>query len=127
MLKVKDIMGADLIYKEAQDLLSDVIDVMVRNNVSSVTIMRNGIPVGIITERDVVRKLKNEGVFDLNRTAESLMSAPIRYIEKDASCIAAANKMSEYAVKRLVVEDRGEIVGVITQTDIVRNLSKLLG
>ena len=80
-------------------------------------------PVGILTERDIVQLIGNN--IDLNVTRlVSVMKSPVIAISEEIDIPEAANLMVINGLRRLVVVD-GEhnIIGIVTQTDIIKNLS----
>ena len=81
--------------------------------------------VGIITERDVIHRVVNTCV-DPKRTAvEEVMSSPLITISPDASIERAAQVMIDRRIKKLPVLRQGRLVGIITATDIVREVPHL--
>lgn len=82
-------------------------------------------PVGVITERDLVRRMCAEGISGKDATIERLMSSPIATIERKATLGSAASLMSSHKTRHLLVVDNGEDrqpVGVVSSTDLVRYL-----
>ncbi len=95
---------------------------MVHESLSCVVVSENGVPRGIVTERDVARALADRRDFDALRIDE-LMSTPVMTINHDSPVHEAALLMQRNGFRRLVVVDRdGALKGLITQTDIVRGL-----
>lgn len=82
-------------------------------------------PIGIITERDVVRWLANG--LDLTQTiAAAAMSAPLIPIHPEDSLWSAHQQMQSHRIRRLVVTDQqGYLAGIITQTSILRVLDPI--
>lgn len=80
------------------------------------------IPVGIVTERDLVRLRASQ--LDLAQTrADSVMSAPLISLKPQDSLWSAHKKMQENEVWRLVVTGvAGELMGILTQTSVLRIL-----
>lgn len=82
-------------------------------------------PVGVITERDLVRRVCAEGINSKDIRIEHLMSSPIATIERKAALGSAASLMSSNKTRHLLVVNNGEDrlpVGVISSTDLVRYL-----
>jgi CBS domain-containing protein len=80
----------------------------------------NGKPVGILTERDILKRVCPEKLCKRNVTAEEIMSRPLVHIEADAGLGQASSLMTLKDVRRLLVVDKGKIVGIVTQKDIMR-------
>ena len=121
MVTVKDIMSSHLIYGDENSTVFDIIELMARNNVGCVVIMRSGVVKGIVTERDVVRSIYKERFNILDQKAQNIMSSPVVTTEEDQTPI-----MRDKNIKKLIVMDDLDVKGIITQTDIVRNMDKVL-
>jgi CBS domain-containing protein/acyl dehydratase len=78
---------------------------------------QSGDPVGIVTESDVVG-LVAEGHDPSRVTAADCMSAPVVTIDADESIEAAVDHFREHTIKKLPVVDDGDLVGIVTTTDI---------
>jgi CBS domain-containing protein len=82
-------------------------------------------PVGVITERDLVRRVCAEGICSKDIGIERLMSSPIATIERKATIGSAASLMSSNKIRHLLVVNNGEDklpVGVLSSTDLARYL-----
>jgi signal-transduction protein with cAMP-binding, CBS, and nucleotidyltransferase domain len=81
-----------------------------------------GRPVGIITERDVVRKVVAQGR-DPNRiAAEEIMSKPLVSIDPEVNIYDAALVMTKYKIRRLPIVRDNVLHGIVTATDLARRL-----
>jgi CBS domain-containing protein len=116
---VRDIMTKDLITVKTTDQAHVTIEVMAKNDIGSVVVTEDGKPVGILTERDVMKRVCPGGRCR-EATAGELMSKPLITIEADARIGEAALLMVKKDVRRLLVTDKGEVVGIITQKDVMR-------
>lgn len=112
---------------EDQNIMS-ACNIMHANNIGSVIIVshdRNRGPLGIITERDVVRILGKLDPNLLQTPLGTLMSKPIITIEESASINDATKIMSNEKIRRLVVIDKNnKMVGILTQRDIFKAIDK---
>jgi len=96
---------------------------MARHNVSCVIVLSGRQPVGIFSERDVARLFAEESDRWSAPLAE-LMSRPVTTVPPALSPCRAIEAMREKNIRRLVVVDtRGEIAGVVTQSDLGRTLA----
>lgn len=97
-------------------------NIMYINDIGSVVIvMRNNkqIPVGIITERDIVRIIGKLDPALLETSLKDLMSKPLVTIEETATVSEATSLMNIKEIRRLVVVDKNnEMTGILTQKDI---------
>lgn len=97
-----------------QDKVKTLTASMITHDIGSIIVMNNSIPVGIITEKDVL-EVVNKGK-DPNKTeAKDIMSIPLVTINYDNSVGEALNLMSEKHVRRLAVIRYGKLVGIVTE------------
>jgi CBS domain-containing protein len=103
-------------------------NIMYANDIGCVIIVthaRNRAPVGIITERDVVRILGKLDPDLLQTPLRILMSRPLITIEQSASINDATYIMNNKKIRRLVVVDRNnKMTGILTQRDIFKAIDK---
>lgn len=106
----------------------DVSKLMIKNKVGSVVLVDgNGKPVGIVTERDLLKKVAASNKSAKSIAAKRIMSSPVVTIKAYDSIETAAAIMAKNKIKRLVVlEDNGSCVGVLSATDIAKKLAKIL-
>jgi len=116
---VRSIMTKDLISVKTTDLVRKANAVMVEKNVGSVIATEDGKPVGILTERDIMKLVCPEGRCG-QVTVGEVMSKPLITIKGDARLGEAALLMTKKDIRRLLVEEKGKIVGIITQKDVMR-------
>jgi len=101
----------------------DAAKLMVDKGIGSLIANRDGLPFGIVTERDLVEKIVAEVADPSKVTVAEIMVAPLATIEASGTVIDAARKMVEKQVKRLVVTDRDKIIGIVSQTDLVQSMT----
>jgi diguanylate cyclase (GGDEF)-like protein/PAS domain S-box-containing protein len=120
---VNSIMSRDVITLVPEEPLRSAIEKMDFNNVSCVVVIEEKKPVGILSERDIIYLMGGKVEFDTVRL-QSVMNRPVIAISEDTEIPEAANLMVINGLRRLVVVD-GEhnIIGIVTQTDIIKNLS----
>jgi CBS domain-containing protein/nitroimidazol reductase NimA-like FMN-containing flavoprotein (pyridoxamine 5'-phosphate oxidase superfamily) len=143
MLYVRDVMTADVVTVASSTPLPEVVDVMLRNGISGVPVVDDGVLVGIVTEADLVskeafpeRRRPLQVVADMafrhenywahkakGQNAGEIMSQPVRTVHPDEEVRAAAARMVIGGIKRLpVVDDGGRLVGIVTRRDVLRRL-----
>jgi len=112
-----------IISIDSKAKVKDAARLMVEKKIGSLVANRDGLPFGIVTERDIMEKIAAVGVDPSKMTVAEIMNAPLTTIEVSASIIDAARRMVEKQVKRLVVTDHDKIIGIISQTDLVSHLT----
>jgi len=94
-------------------------------NISSVIVVQEERPVGIITHKDIMSKIVQPRIPPEAVTAREVMSSPIVTIIEDASIEEAAKLMAKKRIKKLPVVRDDKLVGIITSMDVVREAPKL--
>jgi CBS domain-containing protein len=98
---------------------------MVDKHIGSLVANRDGLPFGIVTERDMVEKIVAIGTDPSKTSVADIMTAPLVTIDAEAPLIDAARRMVEKQVKRLVVTEHDRIIGIVSQTDLVQSMNDL--
>ena len=101
----------------------DAARMMVEKRIGSLVANREGLPFGIVTERDLVERIVAQGADPSKVAVAEIMTAPLATIDASASLIDAARRMVEKQVKRLVVTENDKIIGIISQTDLVQSMT----
>jgi len=97
--------------------------IMSDKNISCVVVSVNGNLSGIITETDLLKKGVAKGNDFRKMTVEHVMSTPVRSLPRNFSLLDASRIMEAENIRRLVIVEDERLVGIITQTDIVRVLT----
>ena len=102
--------------------VSQAIEKMIQAKVWSLLVERQGLPVGVIADKDVLTRCAAVGHYPDRVKVEDIMSSPIMTIEPDARAGEALKMMIEKKARRLYVVEGGKIMGRVTQTGLSRNL-----
>jgi len=95
--------------------------------VSSLVVIEKGdAPVGIVTERDLVRSVCSRDISSDSVLIQEIMSSPIVTIDVDASIEQAADKMIQNKVRHLLITENDKIYGIITPSDFTIYLTENL-
>jgi predicted transcriptional regulator len=127
-ISVSNLMNAKVQTDFEDQNIRSACNIMYANDIGCVIIVtrtKNRAPVGIITERDVVRVLGKLNPDLLQSPLRMLMSKPLITIEESASINDATNIMNNKKIRRLVVLDRNKkMTGILTQRDIFNAIDK---
>jgi len=123
MPTVKDFMTKDVLTVDANKTVLEAAVLMSKNDVGDLVVMENDMPVGIVTERDFVRRVIAMEKSTSAKVSE-VMSTPLRVIDPEAPIKEAARRMVNKGIRRLVVIKDNKLVGIITATDFARYLGK---
>ena len=95
--------------------------------VSSLVVVEKGdAPVGIVTERDLVRNVCSRDISSDSVLIQEIMSSPIVTIDVDASIEQAADKMIQNKMRHLLITENDRIYGIITPSDFTIYLTENL-
>jgi PAS domain S-box-containing protein len=121
---VVEIMSSDMAVIQTKATIAEAAKIMNSRNISCVVVLEGRKVRGIITEKDILKKVI---VFqkDPNRTkAEEVMSSPVTTIPTNYSVFSACKTMDKMHVRRLLVMEDEQLCGIVTQTDIFRATKK---
>jgi len=108
----------------SSDRVLKVAEKMHAEDIGAVIVMRRGSPAGIITERDIVKKIIIDQKNPAKTTAEEIMSTPLVWIESDETVADALELMRENNVRRLAVIRNGRLVGLVTERRLTGSYEK---
>jgi CBS domain-containing protein len=123
---VRDVMSKDLRVVRPDTSVKEVVATMNKFNIGSIVVVQGDRPVGIITERDILRRLVEPCLAPETLTARQIMTSPVLTISETADIEETANFMARKRVKKLPVMNNSKLVGMITYTDIVAKVPTLL-
>lgn len=107
----------------------DVAKLMAKHRIGSIVVIEgnNKKPVGIVTERDIIKKVSAQNKSADQVAVRHIMSSPLITVKSIDSVDTAAATIAENKIKRLVVlEQDGSMVGILSVSDIAKKLAKIL-
>lgn len=121
---VKSIMHTPVIVINRSETVSHARKTMMREKLSRLVVVDGPRPVGTLTRRDIIRSLSDYRMRqrDLDSIlVDEIMKTPVTTVQEDESIGEAARRMVSKNVRGLpVVDPRGELVGIVTKTDLTR-------
>jgi CBS domain-containing protein len=125
-MRVHNLMVRNPIVAGLDSSVLELAKIMTVKRIGSVIIIDDGKPVGIVTERDLVRRVLAEGLDSASIRASSICSKPVISCSMFADLEDAVDIMKDYTIRRIVViDDDQRLVGILTFDDIVANLKEL--
>ncbi len=119
-LKVGDIMKRNVITVNEKENVITVAKLMKEHDIGSIVVTKDKKAEGIITERDIIRKVVIRNKEPANISAGEVMTSPIMVIKPNVSIEDAAKVLKSHKIKRLpVINDKKEVIGIITEGDIM--------
>lgn len=121
---IKDYMKTQVITVEKSASIKDVAKVMTEKNIGSVIVVEGSKPVGIITERDIVKAI-GKGK-DLNAKAEEIMTTSLITVREDSPITGALALMRQFNIRHLpVVDDKGNLKGILSIRDVAKAIDDM--
>jgi CBS domain-containing protein len=109
-----------IITIEEEASVVDASRVMVDNNRGSVVITRKGETVGILTEKDVLKKVVAKSLNPASVKVKDVMTSSPVTVDKEKPLREAIDLMNRKDVRRMLITEKGKIVGIFTMRDIVK-------
>ncbi|MFH1125772.1 MAG: CBS domain-containing protein [Candidatus Altiarchaeota archaeon] len=119
-IKVGDAMTRGVICVDFKDTVHYAAEVMEKKDISSVIVTQEGVGVGMITERDILAKVVVKSKDPKKITCSQIMMSPLITIGPKETIDDAAKAMRDKNIKRLVVAEKGKVIGILSEFDIVK-------
>lgn len=125
--KVSEIMTSNVTKAAVTASILEVMETMVAEDVGRIVITDDDVPVGIFTEKDVLRRVINANV-DIRKTdIKTVMTSPVRAVREETHIVDAFSRMYRGKYRHLLVRGRrGKIIGIVSMRRIL-NLAVELG
>jgi CBS domain-containing protein len=123
---VRDIMIKDLLTISENETALKAAQVMTENGVSSLIVLANDQPIGIVTERDFIKKICIKELKVSSVRVRDMMSRIRTSASPDTPIDVAVQRMVNNRIRRLPIIENGKVVGIITVTDLAKHLRTIL-
>src|SRR5262245_28903880 len=118
--KVSEIMTTNLIKAPVTASIFDVMQTMVAEDVGRIILTDDDVPVGIFTEKDVVKRVINAKIDPKKTAIKKVMTAPVRAVREEIHIVDALGKMYQGKYRHLLVGGRrGKIIGIVSMRRIL--------
>ena len=124
LILVRDVMTKEPRVVRRDTNVQEVVATMNKFDISSIIVVEERRPIGIVTHKDIISKLVQARIPPDAVTAREVMTSPIITINEDSSIEEAARLMSKKHIKKLIVTRNNELAGIITSSDLVREAPK---
>jgi CBS domain-containing protein len=112
--------GGDVLRIDADSSVFAAVEQMVANNVGSLLVMEAGEVIGIVTERDYLRRVTLEGRTDRDTAVREIVSSPVVVASPETTVDECMALMTECRIRHLPVLEHGEVVGIVSIGDVVK-------
>jgi len=120
MLKVEDVMVEEVITVEADVPVMEAVKLMNVHEIGCLIVTKSGKPIGILTERDLLKRVLAESRDPEKTEICEVMSAPLMFVDPKIDIEDAVRFMFKVKIKKLPIVKRGKLIGLVTLTDLVR-------
>jgi len=121
ILKVEDVMVEGVITIDHDAPVMKAVKLMNENEIGCIIVMRRGRAVGIITERDLLKRVIAKSKNPKKTKVREIMTKPLIAGQPEMDLEEATKLMFKMKIKKLpVVETQGKLLGLITLTDVAR-------
>ena len=122
MGQIRDIMEKSVITIENDKTAQEAAKIIAEKDISFLVVINEGIPQGVLSESDFVRKVAAEDKKSSEIKVSDIMSYKFRSVDPTTTIEDAVQKMLNKNIRRLLVTENEKLVGVITQTDLASYL-----
>ena len=119
-LKVRDVMVREVITVDEDSTVKEAVDIMNEFQIGSLIVLERGKAMGIVTERDFLKRVIAEGKDVMTTKVKEIMTIPLVVVEPSTDLEEAVKLMFQSKIKKLAVVDANKLVGIVTLTDIAR-------
>jgi len=116
-------MVTNLITVNAEAMVKKAAELMDKHNIGCLIVVSYGNPVGIITEGDMLKKMVLQRRDPDKTKIGNIMSAPLITSHPQADIRDAVRLMNERRIKKLPVIEDGNLIGLVSLTDVMRSLA----
>ena len=116
---VKDIMKNQVVTVNSTVSISDTAKIMDDANIGCVVVIENNIAVGIVTERDFVKRVVSRGI-PMTTPIKQIMSSPLIVVNPEENIWEVAELMKQRRIHKVPVVRQNLLVGMVTATDLTR-------
>ncbi|AUG06959.1 CBS domain-containing protein [Pseudomonas sp. S09G 359] len=120
VLKAKDQKNQDVHTIQWDHTVFEALVRMSEKNVGALPVVREGVVVGIISERDYARKLILKGLSSVTTRVDEVMSSPVITVDTHKSVDECMNIMTDSHLRHLPVVENGQLLGLLSIGDLVK-------
>ncbi|HEY1574469.1 MAG TPA: CBS domain-containing protein [Pseudonocardiaceae bacterium] len=123
-MRISDVLrgkGQEVATVGRADTVGQLVTTLGERNIGAAVVVEDGVLVGIVSERDVVRRLRERGGDLLSETVAEIMTANVYTCSPDDTVDHLAEVMTERRIRHVPVLRDGELVGIVSIGDVVKS------
>ena len=113
--------GSEVLTIEGDATVRDAVALLAERKIGALPVVRGGAVAGIMSERDVIYRLRSDGAEILDWAVERIMTAPAITVEPDTEIMAALSLMTRRRIRHLPVVEDGALTGLVSIGDLVKH------
>ena len=125
-MKAEDVMAQEVVTPEEDVSAKKAAEIMAQEGVSAIIVTSQGKAKGILTERDILKRIVVEDKDSRKTKVKEIMSSPLVTIEPSTDLEKAAHLMFEKKIKNLPVIHENRLIGLISLQDICKLQPEIL-
>jgi len=114
-------MVGEVITIEANATVREAVRLMNNREIGCLVVVQDGKPTGIVTERDMLKRVLVAGRDPRAAEVSEIMSKPLLFMEPEKEIEDAVKLMFKHKIKKLPIVENGRLVGLVTLTDLLRS------
>ena len=123
---VRDIMTKQIVTIEGDKSALEAARLMAEKGISSLFVIKDGSPAGIVSERDFVKKICAKDLPIAQVRIGDIMSKILTTADPETAIEVAVQRMMNHKIRRLPIMEGDKIVGIVTVTDLAKHLRTTL-
>ncbi|MCW4353702.1 CBS domain-containing protein [Hoyosella sp. YIM 151337] len=123
-MRISDLLrnkGSNVATADPKTTVSELIGALAQHNVGAMVVVEEGRVIGIVSERDIVRKLHKNGAAVLNAPVSAIMTTDVVSCVPSDHVNSLAEIMTERRVRHMPVVLEGELIGIVSIGDVVKS------
>ena len=113
--------GSEVLTVECDSTVRDAVALLADRKIGAVPVVRAGAVAGIMSERDVIYRLRSDGAEILDWTVEQIMTAPAISVEPTTEIMSALSLMTRRRIRHLPVIQNQQLIGLVSIGDLVKH------
>ena len=113
--------GSEVLTVACDTRVRDAVALLADRKIGAMPVVRDGSVAGIMSERDIIYRLRSDGAGILDWTVEQIMTAPAITVEPSTEIMAALSLMTRRRIRHLPVVEGGALIGLVSIGDLVKH------
>ena len=113
--------GSEVLTVACETVVRDAVALLADRKIGAMPVVRDGGVAGIMSERDVIYRLRSDGAGILDWTVERIMTAPAITVEPATEIMSALSLMTRRRIRHLPVVESGALIGLVSIGDLVKH------